>query len=96
MAQRAFIEASQDAFGRPVQIFAGVRVAVVDDMFLPDNSIYATAFGTDEGVTGIQNGELEAEDNGLRGAIYETLIEWYCSIIVGNPKGLAKVTNFTL
>jgi hypothetical protein len=96
MAQRAFIQAGQDAFGRPVQIFSNVRVAVVEDMYLPDNSIFAMAFGADEGVTGIQNGELQAEDNGLRGTMYETLIEWYCSIIVSNPKGVAKLTGFTL
>lgn len=96
MSQRAYIQASQDSFGRPVQLFGGVRVAVVEDMFLPDNSIYAMAFGSDEGVTGIQNGELQAEDNGLRGTTYQTLVEWYVSIIVGNPKGLAKLTNFTL
>lgn len=96
MAQRAFIQAGQDGFGRPVQLFGGVRVAVVEDMYLPDNAIYAMAFGADEGVVGIQNGELSAEDNGLRGTMYETLIEWYVSIIVSNPKGLAKLTNFSL
>jgi hypothetical protein len=96
MSQRAFIQAGQDSFGRPVQLFAGVRVAVVEDIYLPDNSIFAMAFGADNGDVGIQNGELQAEDNGLRGTTYETLIEWYVSIIVSNPKGLAKLTNFTL
>jgi len=96
MAQKAFIEPSQDAFGRPVQRFGEVRIAVVEDMFLPDNSIYAMSFGADSGVVGIQAGEVSAEDNGLRGTIYETLIEWYVSIIITNPKGVAKLTNFSL
>lgn len=95
-SQGAYIQAGQDAFGRPQQYFGDVRIAVVDDMFIADNSIYAVKFGMDSGVVGIQAGELQAVDNGLRGVMYETLIEWYVSIIDGNPKGLARLTGIVL
>lgn len=93
-SQGAYIQAGQDAFGRPQQYFGDVRIAVVDDVILPDNSIYAVKFGQNEGIVGIQAGELQAVDNGLRGTMYETLIEWYVSIIDGNPKGFARLHNF--
>jgi HK97 family phage major capsid protein len=91
--QGAYIQAGQDAFGRPQQYFGDVRIAVVDDAIIDDNSIYAVKFGQNEGVVGIQAGELQAVDNGLRGTMYETLIEWYVSIIDGNPKGIARLTG---
>lgn len=90
-SQGAYIQSGQDAFGRPQAYFGDVRIAVVDDMFIEDNSIYAVKFGQDQGVAGIQAGELQAVDNGLRGTMYETLIEWYVSIIDGNPKGIARL-----
>jgi HK97 family phage major capsid protein len=95
-SQGAYIQSGQDAFGRPQQYFGDVRIAVVDDAILPDNSIYAVKFGQNEGIVGIQAGGLEAVDNGLRGTMYETLIEWYVSIIDGNPKGFARLHNFLL
>ncbi|MDF2010202.1 major capsid protein [Priestia megaterium] len=94
--QQSFIQAGQDAFGRPQQYFGEVRIAVVDDAYIPDNSIYAVKFGQDQGISGIQAGELQAVDNGLRGTMYETLIEWYVSIIDGNPKGFARLKNISL
>lgn len=94
--QGAYIQTGQDAFGRPQQYFGDVRIAVVDDSLLEDNAIYAVKFGQDAGVAGIQAGSLQAVDNGLRGTMYETLIEWYVSIIVGNPKGVARLNNFLL
>ncbi|CDQ21700.1 major capsid protein [Halobacillus karajensis] len=94
--QGAYIQTGQDAFGRPQQYFGDVRIAVVDDSLLPDDSIYAVKFGQDQGIAGIQAGGLEAEDNGLRGTMYETLIEWYVSIIDGNPKGVARLKNVLL
>jgi hypothetical protein len=94
--QGAYIQAGQDSFGRPQQYFGEVRIAVVDDAFIADNSIYAVKFGQDAGIAGIQAGELQAVDNGLRGTMYETLIEWYVSIIDGNPKGFARLKNFVL
>lgn len=90
-SQGAYIQAGQDTFGRPQQYFGDVRIAVVDDAILEDNSIYAVKFGMDAGVVGIQAGELQAVDNGLRGTMYETLIEWYVSIVDGNPKGIARL-----
>jgi hypothetical protein len=94
--QNAYIQSGQDAFGRPQQYFGDVRIAVVDDSFIADNSVYAVKFGQDAGIAGIQAGELQAVDNGLRGTMYETLIEWYVSIIDGNPKGFARLKNFVL
>lgn len=94
--QGAYIQNGQDAFGRPQQYFGDVRIAVVDDSILPQNDIYAVKFGMDSGVAGIQAGELQAVDNGLRGTMYETLIEWYVSIVDGNPKGLARLTGIAL
>jgi hypothetical protein len=94
--QGAYIQVGQDAFGRPQQYFGDVRIAVVDDSLLPEDDIYAVKFGQDAGVAGIQAGELQAVDNGLRGTMYETLIEWYVSIIVGNPKGVAKLEGHVL
>lgn len=94
--QGAYIQAGQDAFGRPQQRFADVPIAVVEDMFIPDNSVYAVKFGADEGIVGIQAGTVEAIDNGLRGITYQTLIEWFVSIMDGNPKGFARLKNFTI
>jgi hypothetical protein len=94
--QNAYIQSGQDAFGRPQQYFGDVRIAVVDDMFIADDSVYAVKFGQDQGIAGIQAGELQAVDNGLRGTMYETLIEWYVSIIDGNPKGFARLKNIVL
>jgi hypothetical protein len=94
--QQSFIQAGQDSFGRPQQFFGEVRIAVVDDMYIADDSIYAVKFGQDQGVAGIQAGELQAVDNGLRGTMYETLIEWYVSIIDGNPKGIARLKGASL
>jgi Phage capsid family len=94
--QQSFIQAGQDNFGRPQQYFGEVRIAVVDDMYIADNSVYAVKFGQDQGVAGIQAGELQAVDNGLRGTMYETLIEWYVSIIDGNPKGIARLKDIVL
>lgn len=94
--QGAYIQNGQDAFGRPQQYFGDVRIAVVDDSLLPTDDIYAVKFGMDAGVAGIQAGELQAVDNGLRGTMYETLIEWYVSIVDGNPKGLARLTGIKL
>jgi len=96
MSQQTFVHAGQDAFGRAVQMFGDVRIAVVEDMFIEDNSIYAVKFGEDAGIVGIQAGDLTAVDNGLRGVTYETLIEWFVSIVDGNPKGMARLKNFTL
>ena len=96
MAQGAYIQENQDTFGRFQQYFGDVRIAVVEDFILPENEVYAVKFGMDEGVCGIQSGELMAVDNGLRGTVYETLIEWYVSIVDGNPKGIAKLTNIAV
>lgn len=90
-SQGAWIQSGQDAFQRPIQYFGDVRIAVVDDAYIPDNSIYAVKFGIENGVVGIQSGFLQAVDNGLRDVTYQTLIEWYPSIILGNPNGLAKL-----
>ena len=89
--QGAWIQSGQDAFQRPIQYFGDVRIAVVDDQFIKDDSIYAVKFGIENGVVGIQAGFLQAVDNGLRDVTYQTLIEWYPSIILGNPNGLAKL-----
>lgn len=89
--QGAYIQSGQDAFGRPQQYFGDIRIAVVDDKYISDDSIYALKFGMDDGVVGIQAGSLQAIDNGLRGTMYQTLIEWYLSIVVGNPNGVARL-----
>lgn len=94
--QNAYVVSGQDAFGRPQQYFGDVRIAVVDDKYIPDNSIYAVKFGQDAGIAGIQAGGVQAVDNGLRGTMYETLIEWYVSIIDGNPNGFARLNNIVL
>lgn len=95
-AQSTIIQIGQDAFGRQIKKFGDVRIAVVEDIYLPDDSIYAVNLGKDTGVVGIQNNSVLASDNGLRGTIYETLIEWYVSIVDMNPKGFARLHNFTL
>ncbi|WP_153127434.1 hypothetical protein [Peribacillus tepidiphilus] len=95
MAQGAYIQSRQDAFGRSVQYFGDVRIAVLDDSYLPDGDIYALKFG-DKGITGIQAGEIMVKDNGLSGTMYETLIEWYVTIVDLNPKGMAKLTGIDI
>ncbi|UAL53513.1 major capsid protein [Metabacillus dongyingensis] len=93
--QGAYVQQGQDSFGRFVSVYADTKIGVLEDSMLPDNEIYAVKFG-EGGVVGIQNGELQVEDNGLRGTMYETLIEWYVSTVMFNPKGVAKLTGFNL
>lgn len=95
-SQTAWVHEGQDAFGRPIQFFGDTRIAVVDDYFLPNNDIYAVKFGMSEGVTGIQAGDIVVEDNGLRGVSYQTLVEWFPSIVVGNPNGVARLHGLTI
>lgn len=96
-SQGAWIQSGQDAFGRPIQYFGDVRIAVVADEYLADDSIYAVKFGIEDGVAGIQvGGGLQALDNGLRDVTYQTLIEWYTSFVVGNSKGVARLHGFDL
>lgn len=95
-SQTAWVHEGQDAFGRPIQFFGDTRIAVVDDYFLPNNDIYAVKFGMSEGVTGIQAGDIVVEDNGLRDVSYQTLVEWFPSIVVGNPNGVARLHGLTI
>ena len=95
MKQTAFIETGQDAFGRLQHRFGGVPIAVVEDQYIPNDAIYAVRLGQG-GVMGIHSGPVSTMDNGLRGNFYETLLEWYTSIVVMNPKGISVLKNFTL
>lgn len=100
-----YIENGSDAFGRPVQVFAGVPIRVLEDEILPfgetvgsetkAGSIYAVKFGAEQYVSGLRNGGVEVEDLGLVETQYKTLIEFYCGLAVFHPKAVARLAGIT-
>ena len=54
-------------------------------------SIYAVRFGALQYVSGLQAGIMDVIDLGLNRTVFETLIEWICSIAVFHPKAAARL-----
>ena len=104
-----FITHEMDDFGRQVTMYNGLPIIELDldnegNSILPfteanpgggtaaSTSIYCVSF-SEEGVMGIQNGEIDVEDLGLTddGTVYRTLVEWYSSFAVFHGRGAARL-----
>lgn len=92
-----YIENGSDAFGRPVAMYGGVPIRVVEDTILPAGHIYAVSFGVMEKVCGLQNGAMSVRDLGEIDSMPQlvTRIEWYCGMAMFSPDcvGLLKPTS---
>lgn len=96
-----YIEVGQDAFGKPVTMYAGVPLRVVEDAVLPAQGIdgadgfelYAVKLGAMSDVSGLQNGGIAVTDIGELETkpVYRTRIEWYCGLAVFNPNSVARL-----
>ena len=106
-----FITITMDEFGKQLHSYNGLPIIELDldnesNAILPfteanpgggsaaSTSIYGVSF-SEEGVMGIQNGEIEVEDLGLTddGTIYRTLVEWYSSFAVFHGRGAARLNG---
>jgi hypothetical protein len=60
-------------------------------------SIYAVRFGEAEAVWGIQNGVISVRDLGELETkpVFRTRIEWYLGLVVGHPRGAARLYGIT-
>lgn len=94
---QAYVETSTDAFGKPVTLYAGIAIRIVEDAMLPNGEIFAIKFGQETDVCGIQNGGVRVTDLGELEVkpVFATRIEWYCSIVVFNPLSVAVLTGIT-
>lgn len=93
-----YVEVGQDVFGKPVTLYAGIPLLVVEDDILPAQGadgydIFAVKFGAMSDVSGIQNGGVRVSDIGELETkpVYRTRIEWYCGLAVFNPKSVARL-----
>ena len=93
-----YIENGSDAFGRPVAMYGGVPIRVVEDSIHALGHIYAISFGVMEKVCGLQNGALSVRDLGEIDSmpVLKTRIEWYCGMAMFSPDcvGLLKPSMF--
>jgi hypothetical protein len=99
-ANTHYIEMSVDAFGKPMQLYAGVPIRVVEDNVMPIQGaigydIFAVKLGALSDVSGIQNGGITVMDLGELDVmpVYRTRIEWYCGLAVFSPLSLAKLSG---
>lgn len=96
-ASQHYIETSVDAFGRPVQAYAGIPIRICEDAVMPQQSsayeIFAVKLGILSDVAGIQNGGVRVTDIGELETkpVYRTRIEWYCGLAVFNPLSVARL-----
>lgn len=97
-ASNHYIENGSDAFGRPVAMYGGVPIRVVEDTILPLGHIYAVAFGVMEKVCGLQNGGISVRDLGEIDSmpVLKTRIEWYCGMAMFSPDCAAILKPATL
>jgi len=108
-----FITIEMDQFGKQIHSYNGLPIIELDldnesNAILPfteanpgggsaaSTSIYCVSFNED-GVMGIQNGEIDVEDLGLTddGTLYRTLVEWYSSFAVFHGRGAARLHGIT-
>ncbi|GAB6153730.1 hypothetical protein JCM17380_24800 [Desulfosporosinus burensis] len=96
-ANQHYLEVGQDAFGKPIQMYAGIPIRVCEDAVMPQQSsayeIFAVKFGVMSDVCGIQNGSIRVTDIGELETmpVYRTRIEWYCGLAVFNPNSVARL-----
>jgi hypothetical protein len=94
-ASNHYIENGQDAFGRPVNMYAGVPIRTVEDGQIPADKIVAVRFGEYDGVCGLQNGSITVRDLGEIDAqpVERVRIEWYCGLALFNPYAVAQLSG---
>lgn len=102
-ANQHYIETGVDAFGKPVQMYAGVPIRVCEDVVMPaqgtlgadGSDIFAVKLGTMSDVCGIQNGGVAVTDIGELETmpVYRTRIEWYTGLAVFNPNSVARLNG---
>lgn len=96
-ANQHYVEISVDAFGKPVQMYAGIPIRVCEDAVMPaqagSHEIFAVKFGAMSDVCGIQNGGIRVTDIGELETkpVYRTRIEWYTGLAVFNPNSVARL-----
>lgn len=97
-ASNHYIENGSDAFGRPVAMYGGVPIRVVEDSILALGHIYAISFGVMEKVCGLQNGALSVRDLGEIDSmpVLKTRIEWYCGMAMFSPDCVGLLKPSTL
>ncbi|WP_276913176.1 major capsid protein [Aneurinibacillus aneurinilyticus] len=103
-----YSESSTDAFGRPVMTYGGVPIRIIEkdnvnNEILGFNetqgtatnagSIYAVKFGSEQYVSGLQNGGVSVRDLGelQEKPVFRTRIEWYPGMAVFHPRAAARL-----
>lgn len=91
-----YVETGSDAFGRPVSMYAGVPLMVVENEILGDTDIYAVKFGAYTHVTGLTNGGVQVRRLGETSAkaVEVTRIEWFVGLAQFNPYSSARLKDF--
>ena len=91
-----YIESGVDAFGKPVEKYAGVPLLVVENEILGDTDLYAVKFGAYTHVTGLTNGGVQVRRLGETSAkaVEVTRIEFFCGLAQFNPYASARLKNF--
>src|SRR5437762_2232342 len=100
-ASGSVLETSTDAFGRRVLTYDGIPCEVDDH--IADNevkgtsndcsSIYATQFGFQTGLCGLDNGGIQAQPLGALETkdAWRTRIKWYCGLALFRDIALARL-----
>jgi hypothetical protein len=91
-----YIENGVDAFGKPVEKYAGVPLLTVENEILGDTDLYAVKFGAYTHVTGLTNGGVQVRRLGETSAkaVEITRIEFFCGMAQFNPYASARLKNF--
>jgi hypothetical protein len=91
-----YIENGVDAFGKPVEKYAGVPLMTVENEILGDTDLYAVKFGAYTHVTGLTNGGVQVRRLGETSAkaVEVTRIEFFCGLAQFNPYASARLKNF--
>ncbi|MDQ0976625.1 hypothetical protein QFZ31_006677 [Neobacillus niacini] len=91
-----YVEQGKDAFGNPIQMYAGVPLLAVENEILPDTDLYAVKFGAYTHVTGLTNGGVQVRRLGETSAkaVEITRIEFFCGMAQFNPYSSARMMNF--
>jgi len=101
VASAHYVESGADQFGRQVMFYDGIPVEVSD--FQPDtetegtetaaSSLYAIHFSESDGLTGLQNGDIETVDVGQLETKDATRvrIRWYCSLALLRDSALGRL-----
>jgi len=93
-----YVETGADAFGRPVQMYAGVPILTVENEILADTDVYAVKFGAYTHVSGLTNGGVQVRRLGETSAkaVEVTRIEWFVGLAQFNPYSSARLKDFGL